>query len=102
MTEPSIDTQRRLIDCGKQQFDSTKWTNPRLGDFRGRRQTMTNHPNRSRYARWINSLEGLSDEPLPRAAQIQLAALDRAITSGNLEDDTAAVAAYEALQAALA
>jgi hypothetical protein len=62
---------------------------------------MTNHPNRSRFAKWVNGLEGLSDEPLRRSAQIALAALDRIITSGDLEDDTAAIAAYEALQAAL-
>lgn len=63
---------------------------------------MTNHPNRSRYARWINSLEGLDDEPVRRAAQIALAALDTILTSGDLTDDTAAVAAYDELQNALA
>jgi hypothetical protein len=63
---------------------------------------MTNHPNRSRTARWINGLEGLSDEPLLRAAQIALAAIDEIITADVLEDDTPAVAAYEELQAAIA
>lgn len=63
---------------------------------------MVTHPNRSRYARWINSLEGLDDEPVRRAAQIALAALDKIITSGDLTDDTAAVAAYDELQKALA
>ena len=62
----------------------------------------TNHPNRSRFARWLNGREGLSDEPLRRSAQIALSALDEIITSGDLEDDTGATVAYEALQAALA
>jgi hypothetical protein len=51
---------------------------------------------------WIKKLEGLSDEPLLRAAQIALAAIDEIITSDQLDDDTAAVAAYEELQAAIA
>ena len=63
---------------------------------------MTNHPNRSRTARWIKSLEGLSDEPLLRAAQIALAAFDEIITADALDDDTPAVAAYEELQSAIA
>ncbi len=63
---------------------------------------MVSHPNRSRFTRWLNKLAGLSDDPLRRSAQIALAALDEIITAGGLEDDTAAVVAYEALQAALA
>lgn len=62
---------------------------------------MANHPNRSRFAKWINGLYGLSDEPLRRSAQIALAALEEIMASGDLEDDTAAVAAYETLQSAL-
>ncbi len=51
---------------------------------------------------WIKKLEGLSDEPLLRAAQIALAAIDEILTSDVLEDDTPAVAAYDALQKAIA
>jgi hypothetical protein len=49
---------------------------------------------------WVTKLEGLSDDPLRRAAQIALAALDQVLTSGDLDDDdaTAAVAAYDALK----
>lgn len=63
---------------------------------------MINHPNRSRTVKWINSLEGLSDQSLLRSAQIALAAIDEIITSGDLDDDTPAVAAYEELQKAIA
>jgi hypothetical protein len=63
---------------------------------------MTNHPNRSRYNRWLGSLEGLSNDPLRRAAQIALAAIDDALTTGDVEDDTGLVVAYDALQEALA
>lgn len=49
---------------------------------------------------FINGLVGLSDEPLRRAAQIALAAIDRVISAG---DGTAELdAAYDALQEALA
>ena len=53
-------------------------------------------------AAWIKKLEGLSEQPLLRAAQIALAALDEIITSDQLDDDTPAVAAYETLQSAIA
>jgi len=62
---------------------------------------MVNHPNRSRFTKWLNAREGLSDEPLRRAAQIALSALDEILASGDLEDDTGATIAYDALQAAL-
>jgi hypothetical protein len=39
---------------------------------------------------------------LLRAAQIALAAIDEIITADVLDDDTAVVAAYEALQTAIA
>jgi hypothetical protein len=55
-----------------------------------------------RTAQWIRKLQGLSDEPLLRAAQIALAAIDEIITADVLDDDTAVVAAYEALQTAIA
>ncbi len=51
---------------------------------------------------WINKLVGLSDQPLLRAAQIALAAIDEIITADVLDDDTPAVAAYEELQKAIA
>jgi hypothetical protein len=54
-----------------------------------------------RTAQWVRKLQGLSDEPLLRAAQIALAAIDEIITA-DLDDDTAVVAAYEALQTAIA
>lgn len=64
---------------------------------------MTNHPNRSRVGRWISSLEGLSDEPLRRAAQIALAAIDETLSNGSeLTAETPLIAAYDALQAVLA
>jgi hypothetical protein len=53
-------------------------------------------------AQWIMNLEGLSDQPLLRAAQIALAAIDEIITADLLNDNTAAVAAYDALQTAIA
>jgi len=56
----------------------------------------------ARFAKWLNAREGLSDDPLRRAAQIALSALDEIITSGDLEDGTGATVAYDALQAALA
>jgi len=53
--------------------------------------------------KWISRLEGLSDEPLRRAAQIALAALDRVLTEGEADGSvTQAIAAYDALQTALA
>jgi hypothetical protein len=55
-----------------------------------------------RTAQWIRKLQGLSDEPLLRAAQIALAAIDEIITADVLDDDMAVVAAYEALQTAIA
>ena len=59
---------------------------------------MTNHPNRNRFTRWLNSCEGLSDDPLRRAAQIALAAIDEAISNDAIEgDDTGLTGAYEAL-----
>lgn len=66
---------------------------------------MTNHPNRNRCAIWINTLDGLSDDPLRRAAQIALAAIDEVISNDALSadtDDTGMVVAYEALTAVLA
>ena len=36
---------------------------------------------------WIDCLEGLSDQPLLRAAQIALAAIDEIITAGVLDDE---------------
>jgi len=63
---------------------------------------MTNHPNRSRFVRWEASLEGLSDEPLRRAAQIALAAIDEILTKNEIADDTGVSVAYDALQSALA
>ena len=56
----------------------------------------------TRTAAWIKKLEGLSEQPLLRAAQIALTAIDGIITSNELVDDTGAVAAYEELQAAIA
>jgi hypothetical protein len=48
---------------------------------------------------WIGNLEGLSSDPLRRAAQIALTAIDRTIAAG---DGTLGLdIAYEALQAAL-
>ncbi len=49
---------------------------------------------------YIASLEGLSDEPLRRAAQIALNAIDLALSYD--EDRISLEAAYDALQAALA
>lgn len=49
---------------------------------------------------WIASLEGLSDDPVRRAAQIALAAIDRTLAKDG--GDTEMYAAYETLQAALA
>lgn len=49
---------------------------------------------------WIASLHGLSDEPVRRAAQIALAAIDRMQMDDS--DRVPLDAAYEALQAALA
>ena len=51
-------------------------------------------------AEYITSLDGLSDEPLRRAAQIALATIDRIISAGDGTVETDA--AYDALQAALA
>jgi hypothetical protein len=55
-------------------------------------------------AAWLAGREGLSDDPLRRAAQLALAALDQIIGSCSLieADAVAARVAYEALQAALA
>jgi hypothetical protein len=53
-------------------------------------------------AEWIASLEGLSDEPVRRAAQIALAAIDQYMNEDEDGDGTKLEAAYEALQAALA
>lgn len=52
-------------------------------------------------AAWIASLDGLSDEPLRRAAQIALAAIDRIMSDGG-SFTPPLEAAYEALQSALA
>lgn len=49
---------------------------------------------------FVGSLEGLSDEPLRRAAQIALAAIDATICIG--DGNAALDAAYQALQTALA
>lgn len=58
---------------------------------------------RERQAQWIAGLDGVSTEdPLRRAAQMALRALDDIITADELTDDTGAVVAYEALCAALA
>ena len=61
---------------------------------------MTNHPSRSRFTRWLNQREGLSDDPLRRAAQIALSAIDE-IDFSDLPDDTGLIVAHDALQAAL-
>lgn len=51
---------------------------------------------------WIASLEGLSDDPTRRAAQIALAAIDRYLNGTARGEDTELEAAYDALQTALA
>ncbi len=61
---------------------------------------MANHPNRNRFARWLNQRDGLSDDPLRRAAQIALSAINE-IDFGELTDDTGMTVAYEALVAVL-
>ena len=61
---------------------------------------MVNHPNRNRFSRWLNQRDGLSADPLRRAAQIALSAIDE-IDFGELTDDTGMTVAYEALVAAL-
>lgn len=61
---------------------------------------MVNHPNRNRFPRWLNRRDGLSDDPLRRAAQIALSAIDE-IDFGELTDDTGVTVAYEALVAVL-
>lgn len=61
---------------------------------------MANHPNRNRFARWLNQLDGLSDDPLRRAAQIALSAISE-IDFGELTDDTGMTVAYETLVAVL-
>lgn len=50
---------------------------------------------------FVAGLEGLSDDPLRRAAQIALAAIDRHFVSDG-ESDLELSAAYDALQTALA
>jgi len=61
---------------------------------------MGNHPNRNRFTRWLNQRDDLSDDPLRRAAQIALSAIDE-IDFGELTDDTGMTVAYEALVAVL-
>lgn len=61
---------------------------------------MANHPNRNRFSRWLNQRDGLSSDPLRRAAQIALSAIDE-IDFGELTDDTGMTVAYEALVAVL-
>ena len=61
---------------------------------------MVNHPNRNRFTRWLNQREGLSDDPVRRAAQIALSAINE-IDFGELTDDTGMTVAYEVLVAAL-
>jgi len=61
---------------------------------------MVSHPNRNRFTRWLNQRDGLSDDPLRRAAQIALSAIDE-IDFGELTDDTGMTVAYEALVAVL-
>lgn len=62
---------------------------------------MANHPDRYQPRIWLTAREGLSDEPMRRAAQIALSALDEILSSGDLSDNTGATVAHEALQAAL-
>ena len=45
---------------------------------------MVNHPNRNRFTRWLNQRDGLSDDPLRRAAQIALSAIDEIDFSENV------------------
>lgn len=61
---------------------------------------MVNHPNRNRFTRWLNQRDGLSDDPLRRAAQIALSAIDE-IDFGELTDATGMTVAYEELVAVL-
>ena len=61
---------------------------------------MVNHPNRNRFTRWLSQRDGLSDDPLRRAAQIALSAIDE-INFGELTDDTGMTVAYEVLVAVL-
>ena len=50
---------------------------------------------------WIASLEGLSDDPMRRAAQIALAAIDRHMSNDEDGDGLRLQAAYDALQSAI-
>lgn len=56
--------------------------------------------NFNRFTRWLNQRDGLSDDPLRRAAQIALSAINE-IDFGELTDDTGLTVAYEALIAVL-
>lgn len=56
--------------------------------------------NDDRFKNWLNHLEGLSDDPLRRAAQIALSAIAE-IDFSELTDDTGMTVAYEVLIEAL-